>query len=327
MTKATKPKRTRTTSWTIERTFKAPPERVWAMWTTKDGIESWWGPVGFITEVRALDLRPGGVFDSTMTAVGKEQVAALKQMGMPLSTAARSTYTEVVPPRRIAYRTKVDFVPGVAPYEIETTIEFHGVRGETQMTFTSSRMHDAKFQELSRQGQEEQLGKLAKVLEEIPRSRPSTTFTFPSDHEVLITRVFDAPPERVYRAHADPEALAQWWGPRGYATKVDRWDLRPGGAWRIVQHDLDGRKHGFRGTFQEVAPPERLVWTIEYEGMLGHIHTEAITFEAHGKGQTLLTVRAVYANQADRDGWVGSGMEWGLRQSHERLDELLGGGS
>ena len=326
MTKGTKPKRVRSSGWTIERTFKAPPDKVWAMWTTKEGIESWWGPVGFTTEVHALDPRPGGVFEYTMTAVGAPQVAALKQMGLPRSTDARNAYTEVVPPRRLAYRTTVDFVPGVPPYEIETMIELRAVRGGTRMTFRSSKMHDAQFQRLSRQGQEEQLGKLAKALEEGPRPKPLVTFTLPSAHEVLITRVFDAPPERVYRAHADPGALEQWWGPRGYATKVDQWDLRPGGAWRIVQHGPDGREHGFRGTFHEVLPEERLVWTFEYEGMPGHVHTEAMTFEAVRRGQTRLTVRAVYANQADRDGMVNAGMEWGLRQSHERLDEMLGAG-
>ena len=253
MTKGTKPKQARSSGWTIERALKTPAERVWAMWTTKDAIESWWGPVGFTTVVRRLDLRRGGAFHIKKTALGAQQDAAIKQMRKPDTTEARNTYTEVVPPRRLGYRAMVAFIPGVAPYEIEVAVEFRAVRGGTRMTFTSSNMHDAQSQRLSRQGQEEQLGKLVKALEAGMPSRQWATFTLPSDHEVLITRVFDAPPERVFRAHADPKALEQWWGPRGYATKVDGWDLRPGGAWRIVQHDLEGREHGFRGTFQEVA--------------------------------------------------------------------------
>ena len=244
-------------------------------------------------------------------------------MGLPVSTEARNIYTEVRPKRRLAYRTKVDFVPDVPPYEIEAAVEFRAVRGGTRMTFTSSRMHNAQFQELSRQGQMSQFDKLARVLERRSPSHPQVTMALPSDHEVLIARVFDAPPERVFRAHVDPKALEQWWGPRGYATKVVTWEPRAGGAWRIVQHDLEGREHGFRGTFREVVPPERLAWTFQYEGMPGHVLTETITFEARRGGKTKLTVHAVYANQEDRDGMLNTGMEWGMRQSYERLDELL----
>lgn len=149
--------------------------------------------------------------------------------------------------------------------------------------------------------------------------------TLPSDREVVITRVFDAPRDRVFQAHVDANAMKDWWGPRDYATTVDKWDVRPGGAWRIVQRTPDGTEHAFHGAFQEIVPPDRLSWTFEYEGVPGHVLTQTVTFEEQRGGKTKLTVRAVYPNQEDRDGMLASGMEWGVREGYQRLDELLGG--
>ncbi len=311
--------------FTIERTFRARIESLWALWTTKRGIESWWGPEGFTTKVHTLDLRPGGTFEYTMTAVGPDQIAALKEMGMPLRTRARNKYTEVASPHRLAYKTTIDFVPGIAPYAITSLVEFQELREGTKMVFTSSKLHDAGFQEMARQGQESQLGKLAKFLAQVAAPEPShnpVAVTLPSPREILISRVFDAPRRRVFQAHVDAKAMEEWWGPREYTTKVVTWDLRKGGSWRIVQRTPDGTEHGFHGVFREIAPPERLGWTFEYEGTPGHVVTQDIAFEDLRGGKTKLTVRASFANPEDRDAMLASGMEWGMRQSYERLDEL-----
>ena len=98
---------------TLERTFKAPIEDVWDLWTTKDGIESWWGPEGFAVKVRKLDLRPGGELLYAMTATAPDQIEFMKKAGMPLTTESRVIYTEVVPPRRLAYSQLADFIPGI----------------------------------------------------------------------------------------------------------------------------------------------------------------------------------------------------------------------
>jgi uncharacterized protein YndB with AHSA1/START domain len=102
---------------TLERTFDASIEEVWDLWTTKEGIESWWGPEGFVVKVLKLDLRPGGELRYTMTAVGADQIEFMKNAGMPLVSETRITYTEVDPPRRLAYTTLADFIPGVEPYD------------------------------------------------------------------------------------------------------------------------------------------------------------------------------------------------------------------
>jgi len=137
-----------------------------------------------------------------------------------------------------------------------------------------------------------------------------------------MTRVFDAPRELVYQAHTDPKHIAQWWGPRGQTTTVETMDVRPGGAWRFVQHDPEGNEYAFRGEFREVVPPERLVFTFEYEGMPGHILRQTITFDEHD-GKTTVSSTALFDSVADRDGMLESGMESGATESWDRLAELL----
>lgn len=308
----------------IERLFHASPEELWDLWTTKKGVESWWGPEGFTTKVRALVLRPGGAFDYEMTARAPEPIEALKSLGMPLTSRARNVYTEVRAPRRLAFKTKVDFVPGVTPYELTTEVEFRKAEGGTKVVFRSSKMHTTDWEEMARRGQTEQFEKLARIVEgRAAPARDSLGLALPSQREIVITRAFHASREQVYRAHVDREALEAWWGPREYDTKVERWDLRPGGAWRIVQRTPDGTIHGFHGEFLEIVPSERLGWTFEYEGTPGHVLTQTVTFTEQAGGTTLLAVRAVYASKEDRDAMLAAGMEWGMRQGYEQLDELL----
>jgi uncharacterized protein YndB with AHSA1/START domain len=99
-------------------------------------------------------------------------------------------------------------------------------------------------------------------------------------------------------------------------------DLRPGGAWRFVLRGPDGNDYGFRGVYREITPPERLVQTFEFEGMPGHVSLETATLEEQD-GKTKLTVTCLYQSVEDRDGHANSGMEAGMRESHDRLAELL----
>ena len=150
----------------------------------------------------------------------------------------------------------------------------------------------------------------------------ATTFTTPSDREISMMRVFDAPRELVYQAHTDAKHIGQWWGPRRLTTTIDTLDVRPGGAWRFVQRDQEGNEYAFRGEFREVVPPERLVFTFEFEGMPGHILQQTITFE-EDNGKTTVSSTALFASAEDRDGMLESGMESGATESWDRLAELL----
>ena len=149
---------------TFERTFPASLEEMWELWTTKDGIESWWGPEGFRVTVRAMDLRPGGDLLYTMTAVRAEEIEFMKKAGMPLSTDNTRRFTEVSPPNRIGYREIVDFVPGVEPYEVQVDVEFQSVPDGVRVVVNFDRMHNDQWTELARQGRESELDRLAKVL-------------------------------------------------------------------------------------------------------------------------------------------------------------------
>lgn len=146
--------------------------------------------------------------------------------------------------------------------------------------------------------------------------------SLPSDREILVTRVFNAPRDLVFRAHTDPALVPLWWGQRSATTVVTELDVRPGGGWRFVQRAPDGSEYGFRGEFREIAPPERLVQTFEFEGMPGHVVLQDMTFTEQD-GKTTLTTHEVYASAEDRDGMIASGMESGLHETYERLDELL----
>jgi uncharacterized protein YndB with AHSA1/START domain len=149
-----------------------------------------------------------------------------------------------------------------------------------------------------------------------------TVLRTPSDHQIVSERVFDAPRERVFAAFTDPDLIPEWWGPRRVRTTVEQIELKAGGRWRFVCRDPDGRMDGFRGTYGEVIPPERLVHTFEWEGMPGHLVGEVSIFEDLG-GRTRVTTTSVFTTCEDRDGMLASGMESGLRESYERLDELL----
>lgn len=147
----------------------------------------------------------------------------------------------------------------------------------------------------------------------------------PGRQEIFITRDFDAPREVVFRAHVDPEIYVQWLGPREMTMTLETFEPRGGGSWRFIHTDKDGNAYGFHGVFHDVTPPERIIQTFEFEGLpeSGHVELETLTLEALPGGRTRLTAQAVYQSVADRDGQIEAGMERGVNEGYERLDELL----
>jgi uncharacterized protein YndB with AHSA1/START domain len=152
----------------------------------------------------------------------------------------------------------------------------------------------------------------------------AATVTTPTDREIHVERVFDAPRDRVFAAFTDPQLIPQWWGPHGTTTIVDAMDVSPGGSWRFVSHGADGSETAFRGTYREVVAPERIVQTFEWEGMPGHVSVETATFEDLGD-RTRLTTTALFHTTEERDGMLSSGMEGGMNETYARLDALLAG--
>lgn len=150
----------RTAHVVIERTYRASIEEVWALWTTKEGFESWWGPQGFRAEVHELDARVGGTLRYEMIADTPEMIAAMKQTGRPPSHPARSRFSELKPLSRLVLTNVVDFLDGVPAYESDIAVDFTSQGDTVRMVVTLDAMHSDEFTKMQEQGFTSQLTKL-----------------------------------------------------------------------------------------------------------------------------------------------------------------------
>ena len=148
----------------------------------------------------------------------------------------------------------------------------------------------------------------------------------PGKQYVLITREFDAPRELVFKAHTDPKLYAQWLGPRGYDMVLETFEPYSGGRYRYIHKDLNGNEFGFHGVFHEISE-EWMIQTFEFEGLpeKGHVTLDTMRLEALPGDRTRITIQSLFQSLADRDGMVQSGMETGVTEGYERLDEILAG--
>ena len=143
--------------------------------------------------------------------------------------------------------------------------------------------------------------------------------------ELFISREFDAPRELVFKAHTDPNLYARWVGPRDLTMSLEAFEPVSGGRWRFIQKDEAGNEFGFHGVNHDVTAPERIISTFEFEGLpeSGHVILETTKFEELPGGRTRVTTQSVYQSVEDRDGMIAAGMESGVVDGHERLDEIL----
>jgi len=148
--------------------------------------------------------------------------------------------------------------------------------------------------------------------------------TTPSDREIRITRLFDAPRHLVFEAMSKPEHITRWWGclDEGYSVPVCEIDLRPGGAWRFVNRTPKGALVVFYGVYREIAPPERVVFTEIFE-QFPDSESVVTTVLTEEKGKTRLTVTALYPSREVRDLVLSSGMAKGTAISYDRLEEVV----
>lgn len=145
----------------------------------------------------------------------------------------------------------------------------------------------------------------------------------PDRQDIVIKRVFDAPPEAVFQAMTDPAQIPQWWGPRQYQTIVDYADVRNGGSWRYLNRDDQGNEYAFHGVFHDITPAQRVTQTFEFEGVPGHVSLETATLEPLDGGRTQYVAVSVFQSVQDRDRMVQSGMQEGTTDTMERLAELV----
>jgi uncharacterized protein YndB with AHSA1/START domain len=150
---------------------------------------------------------------------------------------------------------------------------------------------------------------------------PKAVITKPSDREIRVERIFDAPRSLVWRAFTDPLLIPRWWG-RGNKLVIERYEPQRGGHWRFVEHADEG-VHGFEGRFREITPEERVVQTFEWDGMPGYVIIETMQLEDLGDGRTKLVNVSLFHTTEERDGFLQSGMEQGMNECYAALDRLL----
>ena len=308
---------------TITRIFDAPRDLVWKAWALPDLVMRWWGPEGFTCPVAEVDLRVGGKY--------------LYVMRSPEGKDFWSTgvYREIVPQKRIVatdsfadekgnvVSASYYGMTGEWPSELLVTITFEEQKGKTKFTLRHEGISIGEMIDLTKAGWNGSFDKLEKVLAEEKTRRAKTILVaVPGKQEASITRIFNAPRERVFGAYTDPKQMTQWWGPRRFTITIDTMDVRPGGVWRILNRDTEGNEFAFHGVYHEVSKPSRLVYTFEFEGMPGHVILGIVTFEDLN-GKTKLTEKSVFETVGDRDGMLKSGMEEGAPETMDRLAELV----
>lgn len=156
-------------------------------------------------------------------------------------------------------------------------------------------------------------------------TNPTTITAQPGTPFIDVVREFDATPAQLFRVQTDPDLLGQWLGPRGIELELVEYDARSGGGYRYVHRDEHG-EYGFRGVFHTVVPNELVIQTFEFEGAPNQVAIETLTLTDLGDGRTRLHTHSVYPSVEGRDAALASGMEHGIRDSMDRVEELLAAG-
>jgi uncharacterized protein YndB with AHSA1/START domain/uncharacterized glyoxalase superfamily protein PhnB len=304
----------------ITRSFDAKSESVWKAWTEPGQVKRWWGPKVFTAPHIMIDLRVGGGYLYCMRSPeGKDYWS-------------KGIYKEIIIPERLVLTDsfadeKGNTVPasyyGLSPdfpLEALVTITFAEDGGKTKLTLRYLGIPADDFDN-AKTGWNESLDKLADFLAGVNRT---VIIAEPGKREFIIMREFNAPSELVFKAFTDPGLYVQWLGPRRFKMTLEQFEPRNGGSWRYTDEDKDGNKFGFHGVYHEISP-SLLIDTFEFEGgpEKGHVSLETARLEELPGGRTRLKIQSVFQSVADRDAMIQGGMEAGVRESHERLDELL----
>jgi len=285
----------------ITRVFDAPRELVFDAWTDPQHIGTWWGPNGFTTTTYQIDVRPGGVWRFVMH--GPDGVDYQNKI----------VYLEIVKPERLVYDHGDEADAG----HFRVTVTFAEQGGKTKLTMRSVFKSAAERDEVvtkyhAIEGGNQTLDRLAEHLA-----------TQPPHRELVITRIFDAPREIVFKAWTEPERLERWWGPKGFTNPVCEVDVRPGGAIRIHMRGPDGVVYPMTGVFRDIVEPERLVFSSSALDKNGNPLFEVlttVTFSEHG-GKTRLKLHASVAKATAAAAPHLAGMDQGWNQSLDRLGQ------
>lgn len=303
----------------ITRIFNAPRELVFKVWTDPKHVAQWWGPKGFTTKVTELDLRPGGRWRYVMIGPdGKEY-------------PAKGVFSEVVPLERIVTSDEFDqgfekVINAELPQGIVMTAIFEDLAGKTKLTLQiihESAEDRRKHEEMGViAGWTSSFDCLDEHLAQVEHQSASLTLTLPSDREIVMTRVFDAPRRLIWEAWTNPEHVPHWMlGPDVWTMPVCEIDLCPGGMWHFVWRQSDGTEMEMHGVYQEIVPYERLVNTESWGGDWPDTLNTLLLSEQDGR--TTMTSIMLYPSKEARDAALKTGMQDGASKSFDRLVEYL----
>ncbi len=308
----------------IERTFYAPLEEVWNAWTQPEMVKKWWGPREYTSPVAIIDFRVGGRTLNCMRGPDGKDIWST------------GVYREIIPLKKVVVTDSFadeqgNVVPGSYygmgddfPLELLLTVTFTEDHGITHLKLIHSGMPLGEQMDGARDGWSTSLDKLENLLMEKSEVKMYKTnfIAEPGKSMVVITRMFDEPPDVVYKVLTDAGQIPYWWGPAEYETVVDHFHPEEGGFWRFVQTEKDGKRYGFHGVFHEATAPSRMVYTSEFEGVPGHATLIINTLE-NVEGMTKLTQKYLFESEEDRDGMIGMDMRRGVEETMDRLSMLL----
>jgi uncharacterized protein YndB with AHSA1/START domain len=299
----------------VARVFDAPPELVFKAFTDPEHVAQWWGPKGFTTTIRQMDVRPGGIWRLVMHGPNGRDYHN------------RIVYLEIDRPKRLVFKHEPD--AECEPVGHQTTVTFDKQGDQTKVTM---RMRFADAAERNHvvekygaiEGGNQTLQRLA---EHLPKMAETEHFSSEKRPErvVTITRTLDAPRELVFQAWIDPAHVAQWWGPGGFTNPVCELDARQGGKIWIVMRGPNGVDYPMSGTFREIIPPHRLVFTAVAEDADGQPILESLTTVSFVKkdGKTELTMHAHAIGFVADAASKLAGMQQGWSQSLDRFEQHM----
>ena len=284
----------------LTRVFKAPRGPVFAAWTEPTQVAQWWGPNGFTNPVCELDVRPGGAIRIHMRG---PDGTVYPMMGV---------YQEIVEPERLVFTGAALDESGKPLFDVLNTVAFVEHDGTTKLTVRARVVKSTAGAAPYLAGME---AGWTQSLERLGVHLAGT-----ADREIVATRVVDAPREHVFEMFTDRQHVARWWGPKGFTSTIDEMDVRPGGVWRFVMHGPDGIDYKNKIVYDEIARPERLVYT--HTG--GAQFQATATFTSYGE-KTVLAMRMLFESSRERDRVVKKfGAIEGLSQTLDRLEAYVG---
>jgi len=289
---------------TLTRVFDAPRSLVFKVWVDREHLAHWWGPHGFTNVVNTWDVRPGGNIHLEMHGPG----GAVYPMA--------GTFQEVEEPKRLVMLCGALDADGKTLFDVRNTVTFEDLGDKTLLKLHAQVVSETAGADMYLRGMSAGWSQsLDRLDEEVAPGR-----------SIMEIRLLSAPRELVWRAITDPKHVVNWWGPVGFTTTIEKMEVRVGGAWNHVMRGPDGVNYPNFGVFQEVTPPERLVFSQggHKEGGPGINFIATWSFYAIDEETTLLIARMVFPSAGERD-FVAKefGAAEGAVQTVNRLIEYL----